>query len=195
MAFSLNSLVPEMGNFAVASFLKILLWGSLIFGGIAIVIGTIKNKLKYQYFGIIFRRRQSLEEGIPESKVVWGKAGYFTKKSGRSVFRIKYGLMPWQKVELSKLPNPKYMMDKIVTYEQLNKDNLVQCNMKVDWDGGLNIEPVEDDLKYGAMLDLYEKGKTLDNKTLSPTVIGMMIIGLILVAGIIVFYFISKKGG
>jgi hypothetical protein len=192
MAFSFDSLIPSMGSFSLSSFLKILLYGSIIGGGLGFGIKYIKDRIKYQYFGLIFRRRQSLEEGIPESKVVWGKSGYFTKRSGKSIFRIKYGLMPWQQVELSKLPDPKYMIDKIVAYEQLNKDNLVQCNMKVDWDGGLDIQPVEDDLKYGAMLDIYDKGRTLENKILSPTVIGMMIIGLILVAGIVVYYFLGK---
>lgn len=191
MAFDFGSLVPSMG-FSLDSFVKMLLWGSLIGGGLGITIKILKDKIKYQYFGVILRKRQSLEEGIPETKTVWGKAGYFKKRSGKSVFRIKYGAMPWQQVELSKLPDPSYMIDKIVAYEQLNKDNLVQCKIKIDWDGGLNIEPVEDDLKYGAMLDMYEKGKTLDASKLTPMVVGMTILGFILVAGIIVFYFLTK---
>jgi hypothetical protein len=192
MAFSFESLIPSMGSFSLGSFIKVLLYGSIIGGGLGFGIKFIRDKIKYQYFGLIFRRRQSLEYGVPESKVVWGKAGYFTKRSGKSTFKIKYGLMPWQQVELSKLPDPKHMIDKIVAYEQLNKDNLVQCRMNVDWDGGLDIQPVEDDLKYGAMLDIYDKGRTLENKILSPTVIGMMILGIILTAGIIVFYFLGK---
>lgn len=187
-----NSLMPSLSSFSLNSFVSMFLWGSLIGGGIGIGIKLLRDKIKYQYFGIILRRRQSLEEGIPETKTVWGKAGYFTKRSGKSVFRIKYGVMPWQQVELSKLPDPQHMIDRIVAYEQLNKDNLVQCKIGIDWDGGLNIEPVEDDLKYGAMLDIYDKGKALDTSKITPMVVGMTILGFILVAGIVVFYFLTK---
>lgn len=192
MPFSLNSLIPNWGAFSLGSFIKMLIYGTLIGGSLGVGIKFLRDKIKYQYFGIILRRRQSLEKGIPESKVVWGKAGYFIKKGGKNVFRIKYGLMPWHQVELSKLPDPEHMIDKIVMYEQLNKDNLVQCKIDIDWDGELNIEPVEDDLKYGAMLDIYDKERILDTKKLTPLVVGMLVMGLILVAGIIVFYFLTK---
>jgi len=192
MVFSIDSLMPSMGAFSLASFVKMLIYGSFIGGCLGFGIKFIKDKIKYQYFGIVLRRRQSLEQGIPESKVIWGKAGYFTKKGGKSVFRIKWGLMPWQQVELSKLPNPEHMIDRFVVYEQLNKDNLVQCKIDIDWDGGLKIEPVEDDLKYGAMLDIYDKERILDTKKLTPLIVGMLVMGLILVAGIIVFYFLTK---
>lgn len=189
----LASLAPSL-SFSLDSFVKMLLWGSLIGGGLGFIIKTIKDKVKYQYFGLILRKRQSLEDGVPESKTIWGKAGYFTKRTGKTVFRIKYGAMPWQQVELSKLPDPSFMIDRIVMYEQLQKDNLVQCKIKIDWDGGLNIFPVEDDLVYGAQLQIYEKGMILDQNKLSPMVVGMTILGFILVAGIIVFYFLSKAG-
>lgn len=189
-----NSLIPavDFGFFSLQSFIKMLFWGAIIGGGLGFGIKAIRDKLKYQYFGIIFKRRQSIEEGMPESRVSFGKAGYFKKKSGKSVFRIKYGAMPWQQVELSKLPDPNFMIDKIVAYEQLNKDNLVQCKIDIDWNGLLKIEPVEDDLKYGAMLDIYEKDRILETKKITPLLIGMTILGVILVAGIIVFYFLSK---
>lgn len=191
MAFDFGSLVPSM-NFSMGSLIKMLLWGTIIGGGLGFGIKTLKDKIKYQYFGIILRKRQSLEKGIPESKVVFGKAGYFTKQSGKTVFRIKYGLMPWQQVELTILPDPEHMIDRMVFYEQLNKDNLVQCRVDIDWDGGLNIKPVTDELKYGAFLEFYEKGKTLETTKLTPVVVGMSILGIILVAGIIVFYFLGK---
>ena len=194
MPFDINSLMPNLGTFSTVSFIKMLIYGSLIGGCLGFAIKFIKDKIKYQYFGIILRRRQSLEQGIPESKVVFGKSGYFTKKGGKSIFRIKYGSMPWQHVELSKLPDPEHMIDRFVVYEQLNKDNLVQCKIDIDWDGGLKIEPVEDDLKYGAMIDIYDKERILETKKLTPMVVGMLVIGLILVAGIIVFYFLTKAG-
>lgn len=189
MAIDVSSYFPNIGS--LSNFIPMLVWG-IIFGGVLIVaVIFIRNKLKYVYYGIIFKRRQSLEEGIPESKVLKGKAGYFNKK-GKSVFRIKYGIKPWDMVELNKLPDPNYMLDNLAVYEQLNKDNLVQCKMDIDWDGGLKIVPVEEDLKYGALIDIYEKDKVLDTKKISTTTVGMIIIGMILVAGIIVYYFLSK---
>jgi len=188
---NINSLIPSVGS--IGSFVKILLWGLLIGGGLGAVIVLIRNKIKYQYAGEVFKRRQDdFDSGIPQTKHIEGKAGYFTKK-GKTIFRVKYGLMPWQQIELSKLPDPKYMVGNKVYYLQLNKDNLVQARMDINWAGtGMSLEPVEDDLKYGAMLDIYEKDKILDTKRLTPLTVGMIIIGLIIVTGIVVFYFLGK---
>ena len=185
-----GSFIPSVGS--LGSFIKILLWGGIFGIGIAGTIIFIRNKIKYQYFGEIFKRRQEdFSTGIPQTKYVAGKAGYFNKK-GKTIFRIKYGLTPWQQVELSKLPDPKYMVGNKVYYLQLNKDNLVQAKMDIDWSGEMTLEPVEDDLKYGAMLDICEKDRILDTKRLGPITVGMIVMGLILVTGIIVFYFLGK---
>jgi len=189
--FDLGSFIPSVGS--IGSFIKVILWGLVLGGGIATAIVLIRNKVKYQYKGEVFKRRQDdFDSGIPQTKHIEGKAGYF-KKKGKTIFRIKYGAMPWQQIELSKLPDPKYMVGNKVYYLQLNKDNLVQAKMNIDWAGtGMSLEPVEDDLKYGAMLDIYEKDRILDTKRLTPLTIGMIIMGLIMVTGIIVFYFLGK---
>ena len=191
MAIDLNSFIPSAGN--IASFVKVFLWVFIIGGGLGFIILLIRNKVKYQYIGEIFKRRQEdFETNIPQSKFIFGKAGYFKKGRGKTVFRIKYGMMPWQQIELSKLPDPKYMVGNKVYYLQLNKDNLVQAKMTIDWAGEIKLEPVEDDLKYGAMQDLYEMDQALETKRLNPVTVGLMIMGLIIVTGIIVFYFLGQ---
>lgn len=189
---SLNNLGFSAGM--LESFLVVFAWGSLA-GAIISAVGIlIYRKIKYVYQGEIFKRRQDdLETGVPQSTIVSGIAGYFNKK-GKTIFRIKYGVMPWSKIELTKLPDPKYMIGNKVYYLQLNKDNWVQAKLFIDWNGELKLEPVEDDLKYGAMLDIYEKDRVLEAGKLSPVVVGMMIMGLIIVSGIVVFYFLSKAG-
>jgi len=186
----LGSMLPDFGSWQ--SLVSTLIWGLVLIGGITFGAIWVRNKIKYQYFGIVLRRRQSLSK-LPESVISYGKAGYFVnKKKGRTVFRIKYGKMPWQMFELSKLPDPEFMVGNMVIYEQLNKDNLVQCKMDVDWSGGLNLKPVEDDLKHAAYLDFYEKEQVLSTSRLTPLTVGFIVLGVILTAGIIVFYFLSK---
>ena len=186
----LGSMLPDFGSWQ--SLVSTLIWGLVLIGGITFGAIWVRNKIKYQYFGIVLRRRQSLSK-LPESVISYGKAGYFVnKKKGRTVFRIKYGKMPWQMFELSKLPDPEFMVGNMVIYEQLNKDNLVQCKMDVDWSGGLSLKPVEDDLKHAAYLDFYEKEQVLSTSRLTPLTVGFIVLGVILTAGIIVFYFLSK---
>jgi hypothetical protein len=188
---NLGSLMPNVGS--VASYIKTLLWALIIGGSLGGTGFIVRNKVKYKYVGEIFKRRQEdFETNIPQSKNISGKAGYFKKKRGKTVFRIKYGIMPWQQIELSKLPDPKYMVGNKVYYLQLNKDNLVQAKMTIDWDGKMNLQPIEDDLKYGAQLDLLELDQVLETKRLNPVTVGMMIMGIIIVTGIIVFYFLGK---
>jgi len=162
-------------------------------GAVLTLIGMfIRNRLKYVYYGLVFKRRQENLEGIPQAMTVQGKAGYFKRKSGKSVFRIKYGVMPWQKIETSQLPDPKYMLGNTVILLQLQKDNFTQAKIKVDWEGSFSLEPIDDSLKFDALLELSEVDNVLATKKMTPVTVGMFIIGLIIVAGIIVYYFLGK---
>jgi len=194
MAFSLASIAPTAGG--ISSFLKIVIWGTLIILPITLVSIIIRNRIKYQYTAEIFKRRQDeFQDGAPTAVVLKGKAGYFMKRTGKTVFRIRFGAMPWQQIELSKLPDPKYMIGNKTTYVQLNKDNYVQCKVNIDWDGAFSLEPVEDDLKYGASLDIAEKSSILKTESALAKAMPFIMMGVILVAGIIVFYFNSKACG
>ena len=186
--------MPSAGG--VSSFLSVIIWGTIVITIVTIIAIIIRNKVKYQYSGVIYKRRQeNLQTGLPESVIIEGKAGYFVKKKRKTVFRIKWGKMPWQQVELTKLPDPKYMVGNKVYYVQLNKDNYVQCKAEIDWEGAFKLEPVEDDLKYGAELDMAEKGVILDTKSTWDRAAPFVAMGIFLVVGIIVFYFNSKACG
>lgn len=183
-------------NFASASsFVTTLIWGAIVIITVTFIAILIRNKIKYVYYGYVYKKRQSDDyTKIPESKIIKGKAGYFNKR-GKTVFRIKFGMMPWQQIELTKLPDPTFMIDNTVYYLQLNKDNYVQAEMKIDWEGDirkLSLEPVEDDLKYGAKLDLAEKDRILNPKSTLEKVAPFVVLGLIIFAGIITMYFIQK---
>jgi len=189
----------NLGNWfnfsSVSSFVTTLIWGALVIIVVTVIAISIRNKIKYTYYGYVYKKRQSDDlTNIPESKTIQGKAGYFNKR-GKTVFRIKFGMMPWQQIELTKLPDPTYMIDNNVYYLQLNKDNYVQAEMKIDWEGEereLSLEPVEDDLKYGAKLDLAEKDKILNPKSTLEKITPFIVLGLIIFAGIITMYFIQK---
>jgi len=188
---SISQYVPAIDSWG--SIIKILIWGLLLGVSVGMIIKVIRDKLKYQYQGEIFKRRQSDSEGIPSAVNLSGKAGYFKdKKTGRIIFRIKFGLMPWQQVQLNKLPDPKYMIGNKVYYVQLNKDNLVQAKLDVDWNGKFTLNPVEDDLKAMAMMDIKDKESALSVTKMTPLVVGMAVMGLIIMSGIIVFYFLGK---
>ena len=198
MAVDLSKLSGIFGGGGASAFMSTLIWGLLVISVVTVVAIIIRNKVKYTYYGYIYKRRQDdLETNLPRSQTIQGKAGYFNKK-GKTVFRIKFGSMPWQQVELTKLPDPNFMVGNNVYYIQLNKDNYVQAQMEIDWEGdkrGLKLEPVEDDLKYGAKLDLLEKSNILDTKSAFEKVAPMLVLGLIIFSGIITMYFLQKGCG
>jgi len=190
---SFSQFIPTAES--MGSYVKVLLYGMIIVGVLTVAIIWIRNKIKYQYFSVIFKRREDdFEFDLPTSKTIFGKAGYFYRK-GKTIFKTKYGLAPWHIVELSKLPDPQYMIGNTVFYLQLNKDNFVQARVKVDWQGNLSLEPVEDDLKYGAELDIREKSNIL--KVESPLLkwLGPIIMGFIFIAGLVAMYFVRKSCG
>ncbi len=181
MAIDLGKLGGFFGADAASSFMSTVIWGMLVLGVVVVIAVIIRNKVKYTYYGYIYKRRQDdLDTHLQRSQTVQGKAGYFNKK-GKTVFRIKFGGMPWQQIELTKLPDPNFMVGNNVYYIQLNKDNYVQAEMQIDWEGesrGLSLEPVEDDLKYGAKLDLLEKSNILDTKSSLEKVAPFVVLGL-----------------
>jgi len=191
--FSFSQLIPSFnfGGDLIGSFVKVFIFGGIMIFLAIIVKMIISLKFTYIYRAEIFKRRQDYD-GMQTSVVSYGIAGYFKKRSGKTVFRIRYGIRPSQVIELSKLPDPNYMIGNKVTYLQLNKDNFVQAKVKIDWEGKFQLEPVEDDLKFSAQLDIDERNRVLDTQKIKPVVVGMIVMGMIIVAGIIVFYFLSK---
>ncbi len=158
---------------------------------------VVKNKVKFKYRAEIERRRQTSADGTAtSSKRLSGKAGYF-RKGSKMIFKIKYGFFPWNVIDLTKLPDPKYMdSENTVYYLQLNKDSLVQAKKSVDWtNGGIELEPVESDMKYGALLDIHERDVILQQQSAWQKYGGPVLLSLIFVTGIVVFYFIQRACG
>lgn len=194
-----NQVLPAAisGSVNFGSFAKTLIWGLIIIICVTAIGILVKNKIKYQYYGVVFKRRQNDPlSGLPQSSMLQGKAGYFRKRSGKTVYRIKYGVAPWMKIETSKLPDPEYMIGNCAYYQQIQKDNYVQCHVGVDWKmGEIKISPVDDDTKFAARLEMEENRNILTVRSMSPVTVGMIVMGLIIVAGIVVFYFLSRAGG
>lgn len=191
MAFEASQLIPNVGSWD--SFFSILIWGVIFIGLITTAAIYGRNKVKYTYRAEVFKRRQEdFDSGIPSSKSIEGKAGYFVVR-GRTVFRIRYGWLPWQQIELTKIPDPKYMVDSKVYYIQLQKDNYVQAKFSIDWEGDFSLKPVEDDLKYGAQLDMMQKDAILNTKTTWEKFGGPIMMSFIFIAGIMAMYFVSKS--
>lgn len=188
---SLGSFTPSASS--IYSFLSVLIWGLIIIAILFPLIVFIRNKIKYRYTGEIWKRRQdNFNDGLPSSNIISGKAGYFKNKNGKTIFRIKYGKMPWQKIETTKLPDPKYMIGEKVYYQQLQKDNLIQAKIEVDWEGTFKLQPIEDDVCFAAQQSIMETNNILKTSKLTPITIGFIVMGLVLVTGIVVFYFLTK---
>ncbi len=192
MAIDLSSIIPS-GSFG--STITIILWGTLVIGLVTMGAVMARNKIKYVYTAKVYKRRQNdFQTNAPASKIIYGKAGYFMVK-GRIIFRIKYGPMPWQRIEIKKIPDPKYMQDTEVTYIQLQKDNYVQAKTHIDWKGNFDLKPVEDDVKYGAQQDMNEKQAVLQIESKWQKYGPAMGLTLLFMAGIIAMYFVSQTCG
>ena len=146
-----SGLVPT----SVEQFVSLFVWGFLVLGGLIFGIVFIRNKIKYKYRGEILKRRQdSWQTGQPDSKIITGKAGYF-KVRGISVFRINYGMFPWQSIDIKKLPDPQYMEDNKAYFLQYNVGELVQAKRIVNWNNKeMSIIPVDSTTKDAAKTEL-----------------------------------------
>ncbi len=196
----MDGISGTLGGFSMAGvmqFLMIIVWGIIIIVPITVIALAIRNHMKYAYTARVFKRRQGDPfSGLPQSKKIEGKAGYFKRrKTGQTVFRIKFGKMPWQQIEVTKMPNPDHMQGNEVTYLQVQKDNFIQARSEIDWQTATTrIYPVEDDTTYGVNLDMKQKGTVLSSSGERFKQNALMVGGMVmlLVAGIIVFYFLSK---
>lgn len=189
---NLQNFIPSSGM--ISLIITGILWLVLAGGGIAGLVMFIRNKLKYKYYGEINKRRYWDDESpFSQTKHIEGKAGYFNSRKNGQVFRIKYGLMPWHIIELKKKPNPEYMLDNKVYYNQYNEHQLIQAKAQIDWDyNGVKISPIDSNLKDEIEYDISSRERVLATSPNKTMIIGMSILGFILVAGIIVIWFMTK---
>lgn len=186
-----------LGNFAnpgwVSSLLGVAFW-SFIFLAVAIVAGIyVRGLIKYRYYGTVHKRRQDNYQGIPDSERIQGKAGYF-KMGGLDVYRIKYGMWPWQIVNIKKLPDPRYMTanKREAIFLQYNIGEYVQAKQTINWKKGeIEIEPVDSTTKGAAKQELQAYRSILDSNKFKEYV-GPIMMGLIFIAGIVALYFVQQ---
>jgi len=164
-----------------------ILW-TLIVGLIIVgIVSFIKGKNTYRYPVRIFKVREN--GGTKESNC---KGGYIGRKNSGSFFRIKTGIFPWQTIDLNTTPDPRYMdQDNRVYYKQIDVGTYIQ--LKRDFDDENNsvmFSPVEQDVKYGAVLDIQRIKEVLRTESrwvkLAPY-FALIIVGLFLT---IMFYFV-----
>jgi len=155
----------------ILPFLIILVW----------FISYKRDKATYKYPVRIFRIR---EQGkVLESNY---KGGYIGRRNSAPFFSIKTGRWWWNRIELTKTPNPKYLDEQDrVYYMQIDADTYVQMKRKFD-DRIMSLIPVEPDIKYGAILSIQ---RIKDVLRLEPTwkkvlpYVALIIVGIVLIVG------------
>jgi len=178
---------------SVESLITTFVWS---FGAIIIIalIGFfIRDKIKYKYYGEVHKLRQnSWESGAPSSKIVKGKAGYFVSK-GLPVFRIRFGPMPWQLIDIKKLPDPAYMQDSTAFFLQYNVGEYVQSKVIIDYETDeIKIEPVDSTTKAGAKQDLAAFSRVFETSSRLQENMGIAVMGFVMIGGLIAYYFVNK---
>lgn len=190
-AQTIDRVVPSAGNFA--DLLGMFVWGFLIIVVVGLAVYLARQFIKYRYRGEVHLRRQTdWGSGVPTSKILEGRAAYIRKK-GINIFRIRYGFMPWQLIDIGKLPNPEYMVGNKVYFLQYNVGELVQARKVVDWQTEkIRIEPVDNTTKDAAKRELGAYANILTTQRISPQMLAIATMGFIIMTGIIVLYFVSQ---
>ena len=171
-------------------------WTVIIFGVIVLIGMFIRDRVKYRYRGEVYKRRQfNWATGMPESEKIEGSAGYFRQRE-LPIFKIRYGFMPWQRVVIKKLPDPRYMQNRTATFLQYNIGELVQAKKEIDWDTGtIKIQPIDSTTKAAAKAEMNQYSSILSVKSKLMENIAIISMGFILIAGIVAFYFVSRACG
>ncbi len=148
----------------------------LVFGFIFMLI---QDKKKYVYKVRIYQTREN-----GSVKELNYKGGYFKGRSGVR-FYIKRGLLPLNKIVLKTTPNPAMMdFENRVYYKQIDVDTFIQLKRVFDKDI-LLFKPVEQDVKYGAELDLLGMEKALKNESTWAKIAPFIAMAMIFVLAII----------
>ena len=189
----ITKIIPSGGS--LTNMFSAFIWLLLVLGGVGLVIYLIRQASTYKYRGeIILRRQEDWETALPTGKTLSGKAGYVNVK-GRLVFRIRYGMLPHQVIDILKLPNPKYMAGNTAYFLQYNIGEIVQAKKIINWNTStINVEPIDNTTKDSAKQELSMYSQILSTTRISPQLVAIATMGFILVTGIIVLYFISKAG-
>lgn len=189
---AIQKFIPGDGG-NLAGMFGAFIWMFLILVVVAMVIFGIRQAVTYKYRGeLTLRRQEDWESSAPTGKTLSGRAGYVSVK-GRKVFRIRYGIMPGQVIDIYKLPDPKYMSGNTAYFLQYNIGEIVQAKKTINWQTDtIEIEPVDNTTKDAAKMELGTYAQIFNSQRVSPQIVAIATMGFILVTGIIVLYFITK---
>jgi len=150
---ALDSMISGAKDWVSGSAISIAYWTIallIIFGFFVCLIIFIRNKYIFKYPVRIFRIRENGK--VIESNYV---GGYIGRKNSAPFFRIKAGFFPWQVIDLTTTPNPKYLDEQNrVYYKQIDVDTYIQMKRTFVEDKGVTYTPVASDVKYGAILSI-----------------------------------------
>lgn len=143
----------------------IALWGLILTPVIAIIIFVImkiREKIIYKHPVRIFKVREN-----NKIKEVNGKGGFINRKNSAPFFQIKLG--PFKKIKMISTPNPAMMDEEDrVYFKQIDVDTYVQMSRAFPINPGDEIKynPVESDIKYGAVLSVQRIKEVLSQQSL-----------------------------
>ena len=164
-----------------------ILWTILIGVFVYLLISLIRNKIIFRYPVRIFKTREN--GSVKEQNC---KGGYIGRKNSASFFRIKLGRFPWQKADLNTTPDPKNMdQDNRVYYKQTDVGTYIQLKRMFD-KGFVSFTPVEQDVKYGAILDIQRIKEILRVESPWKKVAPYFALVIVFLFGILAFYFVTN---
>jgi len=182
-----NDIVNSItGAFAGVSYWWIV-WILLIGAILYVIISAIRGKMIFKYPVRIFKTR---EHGTVKEQNC--KGGYIGRKNSASYFQIKTGMFPWQKINLNTTPNPQYMdQDNRVYYKQIDLNTFVQLKRSFTGDA-INYDSVEQDVKYGAILDIQRIKEILRTESTWKKLAPYFALVIIFIFGVLAFYFVTN---
>lgn len=151
-----------------------------------LVVVALINKKRFVYKVRIFQTREN-----GSRKELNYKGGYIVNKgNGTNKFRIKKGKLPWDFIDLTTTPNPKAIdFENRIYYKQIDLKTYIQ--VKVVFDKSILIyKPIEQDIQYGAMLEMKRIDQALAKENKWAQVGPMVVMGIIFVTCIIGWYFL-----
>jgi len=162
-------------------------WTLMVAGVIFVIVSMIRNKVVFKYPVRIFRAREN--GGVKELNC---KGGYIGRKNSASFFQIKTGKWPWQKVNLNTTPIPQYMdQDNRVYYKQIDLSTYIQLRRTFNKDA-VQFEPVEQDVKYGAILDIQRIKDVLRSESTWKKIAPFVALVIVFIFGIMAFWFVTN---
>jgi hypothetical protein len=155
---------------------------------VSVIASIIRGRVIYKYPVRIFRAREN--GTIKEFNC---KGGYIGRKNSASFFQIKTGRFPWQKINLNTTPMPKYMdQDNRVYYKQIDLGTYIQLQ-RIFIEDEVRFAPVEQDVKYGAILDIHRIKEVLRTDSTWKKVAPYMALVIIFMAAILGWWFVMNS--